>query len=152
MPSFPPITRAAGLARLHAFQEASGSAYARGRNTDAGPQEPTTSRLSPYLRRRLLLEEEVVASALDAHGRRGAERFVQEVFWRTYFKGHLETRPTIWTDYLRQAAEAHERLDGSSGLRGTYAEAVGGRTGIDGFDDWARELTADGWLHNHVRM
>ena len=152
MTLFAPITRAVGLARLRDFQQASGSAYARVRNTDAGPQSPTTSMLSPYLRRRLLLEEEVVAAALNAHGSGGAERFVQEVFWRAYFKGHLETRPTIWTDYLRHVAEAHERLDANSGLRRTYAQALEGRTGIDGFDDWVRQLTMDGWLHNHVRM
>ena len=27
-----------------------------------------------------------------------------------------------------------------------------GETGIEGFDDWARELVATGYLHNHARM
>jgi deoxyribodipyrimidine photo-lyase len=27
-----------------------------------------------------------------------------------------------------------------------------GETGIDGFDDWAKELSATGYLHNHARM
>ena len=77
---------------------------------------------------------------------------MQEVFWRTYFKGHLETRPSIWADYRRQVADDHARLESNSGLRRTYAEAVEGRTGIAGFDDWARELAVRGWLHNHARM
>ncbi len=94
----------------------------------------------------------MVGAAIGAHERRGAERFVQEVFWRSYFKGHLETRPSIWTDYQRQVAEAHERLAANFGLRRSYGEAVEGRTGIDGFDDWARRLTGEGWLHNHGRM
>jgi deoxyribodipyrimidine photo-lyase len=32
------------------------------------------------------------------------------------------------------------------------AAALAGRTGIAGFDDWARELVATGYLHNHARM
>ena len=27
------------------------------------------------------------------------EKFVQEVFWRTYWKGWLEMRPQVWDDY-----------------------------------------------------
>ncbi len=146
------MTRPAGLARLAAFTPGMGRAYADGRNTDHGPETDTaTAALSPYLRRRLVLEQEVVDAAHAAHGP-GAEKFVQEVFWRSYFKGHLETRPELWSDYLRLAAEGRARLAANSGLRLAFERAVDGRTGIDGFDDWARELTATHWLHNHARM
>lgn len=147
-----PATRAAGLARLAAFTPRMGQAYAAGRNTDYGPEaETATAALSPYLRRRLVLEQETVDAARSAHGP-FAEKFVQEVFWRGYFKGHLETRPELWTGYRGLAAEGHARLADNSGLRLAYERAVTGRTGIDGFDDWARELTATNWLHNHARM
>ena len=73
-----PITRAAGLARLAGFGPAAGGRYASSRNTDRGAEEePSTSLLSPYMRRRLLTEPDVIAAAVDAHGRRGAERFVE---------------------------------------------------------------------------
>ena len=80
-----PMTRAAGLARLAAFTPPRmGRAYAAGRNTDHGPEmEAATAALSPYLRRCLILEQEAVDTAHAAHGP-GAERFVQEVFWRSY--------------------------------------------------------------------
>ena len=147
-----PMTREAGLARLSAVSERLGAVYAAERNTDPGREaDPTTSALSPYLRRRLVSEEEVVAAARAGHGE-GAEKFVSEVFWRTYFKGHLETHPAAWTDYLAGAAGDRDRLAAEPGLRRTYAAAVEGRTGIDGFDDWARELVETGWLHNHARM
>ena len=147
-----PATRAAGLARLAAFTPSMGHAYANGRNTDYGPEADTaTAALSPYLRRRLVLDQEVVDAARGAHGP-VAEKFVQEVFWRGYFKGHLETRPELWTAYRRLAAEGHAQLAGNSGLRLAYEQATTGRTGIDGFDDWARELTTTNWLHNHTRM
>ena len=28
------------------------------------------------------------------------EKFIQEVLWRTYWKGWLELRPNVWSDYL----------------------------------------------------
>ncbi len=147
-----PATRAAGLDRLAAVTAALGRRYADARNTDAGPDRaPTTSALSPYLRRRMVTEPELVDAARGAHGP-AAEKFVQEVFWRTYFKGHLETRPSLWTDYLRLAAEGRERLAREAGLRRAYEQAVAGRTGIDCFDAWVAELQERNWLHNHARM
>ena len=147
-----PATRDAGLARLAAVAPGLGRDYAAGRNTDHGPEAGTaTTALSPYLRRRLVLEREAVDAALAGHGP-AADKFVQEVFWRTYFKGHLETRPALWTGYQQLVAEGQARLAAEPGLRRAYELAVAGRTGIDGFDDWARELATANWLHNHVRM
>lgn len=153
MTRFPNLTREAALDQLATIIPHFGRAYASGRNTDVGPnRKPTTTALSPYLRRRLLLEEEVVSAALDAHGPEEAGKFIEEVFWRSYFKGHLETRPAIWTRYDALVAEGKDRIASQSGLRRAYESAVTGSTGIDGFDDWARELTDTGWLHNHTRM
>ncbi|KQT84392.1 FAD-binding domain-containing protein [Methylobacterium sp. Leaf466] len=147
------LTRADGLARLERFAPRLGRAYTDTRNTDRGPSaEPTTTALSPHLRRKLLTEQEVVEAALFAHGSTAAEKFVQEVVWRSYFKGHLETRPGIWADYRRGVVAGHERLERESGLRKAYGQAVAGGTGIDGFDDWSRDLVEFGWLHNHARM
>ena len=150
-PTFAP-TRAAGLARLAAFAPRSGRAYAERRNTDRGPQAPSAvSMLSPYLRRRLVLEQEAVAAALDQHAE-GAGKYVDEVFWRTYWKGHLEQHPSLWTLYRAEVEQGWNRLATESGLRRVFEDATNGRTGIDGFDDWARALVSDNWLHNHPRM
>lgn len=147
------MTRNQGLSCLSDFLESRGAHYAGMRNTDRGRGgAPTTSALSPYLRRRLLTEEEVARAAVEAFGEREAEKFVSEVFWRTYFKGHLETHPEAWTTYLAEADKAQERLRVDPGLRRIHEQAVEGRTGIDGFDEWARDLVENGWLHNHTRM
>ncbi len=141
------------MARLEAFAPRAGRAYAAGRNADLGEDGGTaTSALSPYLRRRLILEREVVDAAVAAAGAGAAEKFVQEVFWRSYFKGYLETRPSIWGDYRALVAAGEERLAAEAGLRAAYEAAVGGRTGIECFDDWAAELVSTNWLHNHTRM
>ncbi len=145
-------TRAAGIARLQSFAPRMGGAYAHGRNTDSGPeQRQDVSMLSPYLRRRLITEAEVVALAVERHGDL-AEKFVHEVVWRSYFKGWLEQHPSVWSAYLAEVAQGENRLATEGGMRRVYHDACAGRTGIDGFDDWAIALVRDGWLHNHSRM
>jgi deoxyribodipyrimidine photo-lyase len=89
-------TRAAGLARLESFLPSAGRAYASGRNVDRGPDDRSNvSALSPWIRRRLITEEEVIAAVLKRHSFSAAEKFVQEVVWRTYWKGWLEMRPSV---------------------------------------------------------
>ncbi len=148
--SFPP-TRAEGLERLAAFAPRAGRDYAALRNYDL-PGHPHVSALSPYIRHRLVTEEEVLATVLGRFSLTTAEKFVQEVFWRTYWKGWLELRPTVWVDYRRGLKGALNRVQAESGLRTDWEAACRGETGLAGFDDWARELVATGYLHNHARM
>ena len=148
-------TRAAGLDRLAQFLSAAGRRYAETRNADDGPQpggRGNVSQLSPWLHAGLLDEREVLDAVLGAHGPRAAEKFVAEVFWRIYFKGYLEQRPAIWDDYRKGREAALAALAGNAGLRVAYEKAVEGRTGIEAFDVWARELQETGYLHNHARM
>lgn len=146
-------TRAAGLRRLEQFAARSGRHYASTRNYDLGPeQRSNVSALSPWLRHRLITEEEVLSRVLALRGAKAAEKFIQEVFWRTYFKGWLEQRPSVWKSYQSTLLTWLQKLDGDSDLAATYLDAVSGRTGIDCFDHWARELAHTGYLHNHARM
>jgi deoxyribodipyrimidine photo-lyase len=153
MAAHPEPTREAGMERLADFLPRAGRDYARLRNFDFGTgRHAQVSGLSPWLRHRLVLEPEVIARTLEWHSLSAAEKFVQEVVWRTYFKGFLEQRPSIWRAYLLDVAALAERLEGEPGLRADYDAAVEGRTGIDCFDVWARELVETGYLHNHARM
>ena len=110
------------------------------------------SQLSPYLRHRLITEEDVLRAVLDRHTPDAASRFVTEVFWRTYWKGWLEMRPSVWTAYRAGLGRAWNDVQTQSGLRGRWEDACAGETGIDCFDAWARELAETGYLHNHARM
>ncbi|PCD01575.1 hypothetical protein COC42_15705 [Sphingomonas spermidinifaciens] len=148
-------TRAAALARLDAFSPRMGRRYAAERNHDhgsAGAWPANVSMLSPYLRHRLIDEQEVLARALDKHGPDAAEKFVSEVLWRGYFRGWLEQRPAVWDRYLAERDAALAAVEANGGLARDYRAAIEGRTGIDCFDAWADELTAHNWLHNHARM
>lgn len=151
-PDFIP-TREAGLARLEAFLPRAGRDYKERRNFDLGPdRRDNVSMLSPWIRHRLVREDEVLARVLGRHRMATAASFVQEVVWRTYWKGWLEMRPAVWRRYRRAVAAAVRELDGDAGLRGRYERATCGRTGIACFDAWTRELLAHGYLHNHARM
>ncbi|MEM7566690.1 MAG: FAD-binding domain-containing protein [Pseudomonadota bacterium] len=146
---FPP-TRAEGLRRLAAFVPRAGRAYAETRNHDHGPERrENVSALSPYLRYRLIGEREVVAAVLERHSPQAVEKFVQEVYWRTYWKGWMEMRPALWQAY---EAQRDADLDLRGGAAKAYEAALDGRTGLDAFDHWVRELQETGYLHNHARM
>jgi len=148
--SFPP-TREAGRARLDAFVPNAGARYAARRNFDFGPGDRSNvSMLSPYLRRRMVLEAETVDAVHERFAPSTVEKFVQEVFWRTYWKGWLEHRPAVWRDYLEAVRRDRDGL--STDERADYERAFDAATGIDAFDAWARELVETGLLHNHARM
>lgn len=148
--ALPPPSREAGLARLQAFTPHMGSTYARMRNHDFGPQDRSNvSCLSAHVRHRAVLERELASEALAAHGQRAAEKFVQEIFWRTYWKGWLEMRPAVWADYCQQRDAAFKM---TASVQTTYQRAIDGETGIACFDAWAAELRETGYLHNHTRM
>ena len=143
-------TRSEGLSRLAAFLPRAGGDYASLRNLDL-PGHPHVSGLSPWLRHRLVTEAEVLEATRSTHPQ-AADKFLAEVWWRTYWKGWLELRPAVWTSYRQGLNAALNRLAVEPGLAARAEAAMLGETGIDGFDHWARELATTGYLHNHARM
>lgn len=140
-------TRAAGLDRLAEFAPKGGRAYQDGRNFDGSASgKSVASRLSPWLRHRLISEHEVLNAVLAHHTSHAAAPFVQEVFWRGYFKGWLEHHPSVWTAYRSALAPLLDAPPAG------YGQAIAGQTGIACFDHWCATLRASGYLHNHARM
>ena len=153
-PPVPPTPdRQAGLERLKAFTPMMGRRYATQRNFDFGPEDRSNiSVLSAHVRHRLVLEPELAQAALNAHGLQAAEKFIQEVCWRTYWKGWLELRPSRWSEYKTELSQALDALGEDEALRRRYEAARDGLTGLECFDAWAGELIQTGYLHNHARM
>ena len=146
-------TRAAGLARLAAFLPQAGRRYDARRNVDFGPTDRSNvSMLSAWIRHRLVCEDEDVQAVLARHTSGAAEKFIQEVVWRTYWKGWLEMRPAVWQCYRDAVEDRLRQLDKDRDLRSRWEEATSGRTGIACFDQWTGELLDTGYLHNHARM
>jgi deoxyribodipyrimidine photo-lyase len=141
-------TRSAAWARLEEFLPVAGR-YAAERNY-VRPGHGNVSRLSPWVQKRLLLESEIVAATRVRWSFPAVEKFVQEVYWRTYWKGWLEQRPAAWIGWVESVPRLRESL--STEQRSRLEAALAGKTGIAGFDAWAQELVATGYLHNHARM
>ena len=146
-------TRAEAQARLERFAPNMGCDYAQGRNFDRGVgAHRDVSMLSPYIRRRLLTEQEVIATAIKSQGAEASAKFIDEVIWRSYFKGWLEQRPEVWDSYAAGLRQDLAKMQGDAGLRHAIHAAEAGQTGLSYFDSWALELIETGYLHNHARM
>lgn len=135
-----PSTRTAALGQLESFISTAGL-YARDRN-HVKPGHPGVSRLSPAIRHRLVTEGEVASAALRTHSFGRVEKFVQEVYWRRYWKSWLALRPAVWDEYL-SAPFGHDQ-----GIC-CVEECQSGNEVIDYFSN---ELITTGYLHNHARM
>ncbi|OHV38382.1 deoxyribodipyrimidine photolyase [Parafrankia colletiae] len=164
----PAAGEAAARERLRAFLRDSLAGYARHRDE---PAAEVTSRLSPYLKwgcvhpRTVLheLHQAVTATSDGRGGSRGesgggsespgdlsgaAEKFRSEVAWREFYADVLAAHPSSarsdFSDTL--ATMAHEPP-------GDAFEAwKRGRTGYPVVDAGMRQLLAEGWVHNRIRM
>lgn len=141
-------TRAEALSQWRAFLPRVAD-YARERNV-VTTDNHGVSKLSPALRFGLLLREEIARDTLAHHSFEVAEKWLQEVYWRAYWKGWLEQRPQVWTSWRRRVAELHDSLPNQVLDR---VEAVAaGRSGVAIMDYFADQLRNTGYLHNHARM
>ncbi len=140
-----PTTRSGALAGMRAFLP-NCRVYGRDRNF-VMKGHANVSRLSPMLRHRLLLEDEVADAAIAAHGFGRVEKFVQEVYWRRYWKAWLSLRPQVWQEACGVPGPCAETDAGAMALRVMAADS--GNAVIDHF---SRELVESGYLHNHARM
>jgi len=142
-------SRAKALNQLNNFVENNLGEYSKLRNFDFGPEKRSNiSCLSPYITHGIINEQEVVQKALSKFSFSKNEKFIQEVLWRTYWKGWLELRPNVWTDYLIELNQIKNKFQNNQ----NYLNATKGKTNIDCFNEWVTELKENNYLHNHTRM
>ena len=142
-------SRAKAVEKLNYFVENNLSEYSKLRNFDFGPDNRSnTSCLSPYITHGVINELEVIDKSLKKFSFAKNEKFIQEVLWRVYWKGWLELRPNVWSDYLIELY--HLRKEYRSDQK--YLNAIEGKTNIECFNQWINELKENNYLHNHSRM
>ena len=138
-------SRSEALDKLRKYIESDISNYNAKRNFDFGvTNRSNVSCLSPYITHRLITEYETAKIVLKKHPFQKVDKFIQEIFWRIYWKGWLELRPKVWTDFIEDLKTIKEGKD--------YLKAENGETDIECFNDWVNELKNFNYLHNHTRM
>ena len=142
-------SRAKAIDQLNNFIEQNLSDYSKLRNFDFGPDNRSNiSCLSPFITHGIINELEVIDKSLKKFSFSKNEKFIQEILWRTYWKGWLELRPNVWTDYLHALEKVRNKFKDDQ----NYKYAIEGKTNIECFNQWVIELKKNNYLHNHTRM
>ncbi|CAN5724921.1 deoxyribodipyrimidine photo-lyase [soil metagenome] len=112
------------------------------------PDQDLTSRLSPHLKYGTVHPRQLLAR-LGRSG--GATTWSGELCWRDFYADVLYHRPD---SARRNYASAMDGLEWDTGRRADerFEAWSQGRTGYPIVDAGMRQLLAEGWMHNRVRM
>jgi deoxyribodipyrimidine photo-lyase len=125
------------------------AAYAGARN-HVQPEHQNVSRLGAGLRFRTLLEDEVIEDTLKQFSFEAAQKWLQEVCWRRYWKGWMERHSQVWVRWRRQVGLLRQTLPAKILARAEAVSSAG--SGVACMDEISGELLRTGYLHNHARM
>tara|TARA_Y100000589_G_scaffold330359_1_gene379752 strand:- start:215 stop:1366 length:1152 start_codon:yes stop_codon:yes gene_type:complete len=119
--------------------------YAANRNYDFGPEENSAvSKLSKFISHRILLEYQMIKDINSKYQGKKVSKFIEEVYWRIYWKGFLENKPCIWENFILKKIDNFDE--------DKYNQALRAETNISFFNTWVKELCEHNYLHNHTRM
>ncbi len=140
----PVATETAARAAWRGFVSGGLSTY----NTDRDrPDLDRTSRMSAYLHFGLLHPRTLLAD-LAQHSGAGPASYRNELCWREFYADVLFTNPaSAWQTYNTQFADF--QWDSS---RNRFEAWQHGVTGFPMVDAGMRQLLAQGWMHNRLRM
>jgi deoxyribodipyrimidine photo-lyase len=143
--ALPEVGEDAALEQWHRFRADGVEAYAdlRDRADLAG-----TSMLSAHLRWGEIHPRTLLADLGDSPGH---TVFRKEIAWREFYADVLHHHPASARTWLDPRFAAMEH-DGGPGADAHFAAWCAGRTGFPFVDAGMRQLLAEGWMHNRVRM
>jgi len=147
-PALPDAGEEAAMARLRAFCAGPLARYDQDRDR---PDLAGTSRLSADLHLGTLHPRSVLRAAWAAGEGPALDRFVAELAWREFYADVLWHRPdAAWAPLV--SAGRHLVVDIGSRAEERFAAWARGETGYALVDAGMRQLLAEGWMHNRVRM
>ncbi len=142
--ALPPAGEAAALARWAAYRETGLADYAELRNR---PDLAGTSVLSHHLR-----WGEIHPRTLLADLSPRDEVFSKELCWREFYADVLATAPESARASLDARYDEDMRWTSGPAAQAALDSWREGRTGYPFVDAGMRQLRAEGWVHNRVRM
>jgi len=143
----PAAGETAARARWAEFLQHDMSDYADERNR---PDRDATSRLSPYLKFGCVHPRTLLAELSRRPGV-GADTFTTELAWRDFYADVLHRRPDTARRHYDRRFDAIS-YDTGAAARAAFDAWARGRTGFPVVDAGMRQLLAQGWMHNRVRM
>jgi deoxyribodipyrimidine photo-lyase len=148
--TLPAAGEEAALQRWAQFRDEALAGYVTGRDL---PGLDATSGLSAHLKYGEIHPRTLLAD-LARHEGGGAETFRSELCWREFYADVLWHHPRSARQYLRaEYARMHHDDPAVPGIaRERLAAWQEGRTGYPFVDAGMRQLRAEGWMHNRVRM
>tara|TARA_Y100001968_G_scaffold119249_1_gene108661 strand:- start:26341 stop:27486 length:1146 start_codon:yes stop_codon:yes gene_type:complete len=131
--------------KLKNFLEEKIELYGTYRNYDYGPEEENyVSKISQFTSHRVLLEYSIIKMANQKNKSKSVNKFIEEVYWRVYWKGWLENKPKVWENFVVGNDQKYDYA--------LYEKAINGKTNLPFFNSWVNELKDYNYLHNHSRM
>jgi deoxyribodipyrimidine photo-lyase len=131
--------------RWHDFLQGAADSYADDRNR---PDLDRSSRMSVHLKFGEIHPRTLLADLGDSESH---EVFRKELAWREFYADVLHHTPETATDYLRPEFARMDYATPSTNPESLHAWQQG-MTGYPIVDAGMRQLLAEGWMHNRVRM
>ena len=137
---------------LHDYLDHKVLRYSKDRND---PIIDGTSRISPYLASGIISSKRCILEALKKNnfeldsGESGIVKWIDEIIWREFYKNIMHSFPKVskgmpFQDYTKNIKWRFDKNE--------FEAWKTGRTGFPIIDSAMRQLTAEGWMHNRLRM
>ena len=147
-----PAGESAAQEKLANFLQSKAQLYSESRNS---PIIDGTSRISPYLALGILSPKRCILEALKLNnfeftsGNKGICKWIDEIVWREFYRNIMHSFPRVsqnhpFQDYTNAIQWRHSSIE----LKAFYA----GKTGFPIVDAGIRQMLAEGWMHNRLRM
>jgi deoxyribodipyrimidine photo-lyase len=134
-------------AALEVWQDFDVEGYADGRDR---PDLPATTTMSPYLRWGCVHPRTLLAD-IAGNEFAGAAALRGEFAWREFHADVLWHKPKVARHHYDERFDSMQYETGAAARR-VFAQWCEGRTGYPIVDAGMRQLLAEGWMHNRVRM
>jgi len=147
-----PAGESAANEKLNNFLQSKVKSYSESRNS---PILDGTSRISPYLALGILSPKRCILEGLKLNnfefttGNKGICKWIDEIIWREFYRNIMYSFPKVsknlpFQDYTNSIKWRYSSRE----LEAFY----NGKTGFPIVDAGIRQMLAEGWMHNRLRM